>query len=130
MINQELLFIEDFEELQRPLFRGGNSSNPNFSHTRGLKYLTIYDRQGVAYVRANSNGFSMFDHITTGMKKQGKNVWKIKKGAVIPAGLTVVSDGTSGKKGHYMIAPEKDMPLVKYLGLLKNRCGLMTVEVN
>lgn len=119
MINQELLFIEDFEELQRPLFRSGNSSNPNFSHTRALKDLTIYDRQGVSYVRANGNGFSTFDHITTGMKKQGKNVWKIKKGAVIPLGLKVVSDKTPGKKGHYMIAAEMDMPLMKYLGLLQ-----------
>ncbi|GAB2190540.1 hypothetical protein MAH1_21480 [Sessilibacter sp. MAH1] len=119
MISPELLFIEDFEELQRPLFRSGNADNPNFSRNRALKDISIYDKNGITYVRANGNGFSTFDHITTGMKRQGKNVWKIKKGAIIPAGLKIVHDRTPMKKGHFMIAPDKDMPLMKYLGLLQ-----------
>jgi len=119
VISPDLLFIEDFEELQRPLFRSGNSTSPNFSQNRALKDILIYERAGVAYVRANGNGFSTFDHITTGMKRQGKNVWKIKKGVSIPIGLKVVHDRTPTKKGHFMIAPDKDMPLMKYLGLLQ-----------
>lgn len=119
MISPELLFIEDFEELQRPLFRSGNASNPNFSQNRALKDIALFERAGVTYVRANGNGFSTFDHITTGMKRQGKNVWKIKKGIPIPSGLKIVHDRTPTKKGHFMIAPDKDMPLMKYLGLLQ-----------
>jgi hypothetical protein len=30
-----------------------------------------------------------------------------------------VHERTPGKKGHYMIAPVNDMPLMKYLGLLQ-----------
>ncbi len=119
MINPELLFIEDFDELQRPLYRSGNSSSPNFSQNRALKDVPIYDKNGITYVSANGNGFSTFDHITSGMKRQSKNVWKIKKGIIIPLGLKVVHDRTPGKNGHFMLAPDKDMPLMKYLGLLQ-----------
>lgn len=126
MISNELLFIEDFEELQKPLFRSGNSSSPNFSQHRALKDIAVYQKTGVAYVRANGNGFSTFDHITTGMKRQGKNIWMIKKGITIPFGLKIVHDRTPGKKGHYMIAPNQDMPLMKYLGLLQELGADMT----
>ncbi len=54
------------------------------------------------------------------MKRQGKNVWKIKKGALIPQGLRIIHDRTPTKKGHFMIAPDRDMPLMKYLGLLQD----------
>ena len=119
MINQKLLFIENFEELQRPLYRSGNASSPNFSQNRALKDVITYEKTGMTYVRANGNGFSTFDHITTGMRRQGKNVWKIKKDALIPSGLKIVHDGTPTKEGHFMIAPERDMPLMSYLGLLQ-----------
>jgi len=126
MISPELLFIEDFEELQRPLFRSGNASSPNFSQNRALKDISAYEKSGIVYVRANGNGFSTFDHLTTGMKHQGKNVWKIKKGVTIPFGLKIVHDRTPTKKGHFMIAPDKDMPLMKYLGLLQELGSDMT----
>jgi len=126
MISTELLFIENFEELQRPLFRSGNSSSPNFSQNRALKDVITYEKSGVVYVRANGNGFSTFDHLTSGMKRQSKNVWKIKKGATIPTGLKIVHDRTPTKKGHYMISPDKEMPLMKYLGLLQELGSDMT----
>lgn len=126
MINQELLYIEDFDELQRPLYRSGNASSPNFSQNRALKDVSVYDKNGIPHVRANGNGFSTFDHITSGMKRQGKNVWKIKKGIPIPQGLKIVHDRTPNKKGHFMIAPERDMPLMKYLGLLQELGSDMT----
>lgn len=128
-----MLYIENFDELQRPLFRSGNASSPNFSQNRALRDVSVYDKNGVIYVRANGNGFSTFDHITSGMKRQGKNVWKIKQGAIIPNGLKIVHDRTPNKKGHYMIAPDQDMPLMKYLGLLQElgsdmvRCVKLTV---
>ncbi len=134
MISPELLFIEDFDELQRPLYRSGNSTSPNFSQNRALKDVPVYEKNGIAYVRANGNGFSTFDHITSGMKRQGKNVWKIKKGIVVPQGLKIVHDRTPSKKGHFMIAPERDMPLMKYLGLLQElgsdmtKCVKLTVQ--
>ncbi len=119
MINTKLLFIENFDDLQRPLFRSGNSLSPNFSQSRALKDISVYEKSGITYVRANGNGFSTFDHITSGMKRQGRNIWKIKKGILVPTGLIIVHDRTPTKKGHFMIAPDKDMPLMKYLGLLQ-----------
>ncbi|WP_166840335.1 hypothetical protein [Rheinheimera pleomorphica] len=126
MISFELLYIENFEELQRPLYRSGNSVSPGFSESRALKDIVTYERAGIAYVKANGNGFSTFDHITTGMKRQGKNVWMIKKGIPIPAGLKIVHDRTPTKTGHFMIAPETDMPLMKYIGLLQELGGDMS----
>ena len=134
MINSELLFIEDFELLQRPLFRGGNASSPNFSENRALKDISVYQKSGINWVRANGNGFSTFNHITTGMIRQGKNVWKIKKNIPIPLGLKIIHDRTPTKKGHFMIAPNEDMPLMKYLGLLQelgsdmNKCVKLTPQ--
>lgn len=126
MINPELLFIEDFLELQRPLYRSGNASSPNFSATRALRDILVFERNGIPYVKADGNGFSTFDHVTTGMKQLGRNVWKIRKGSALPAELRIVQDRTPGKKGHYMIAPLNDMPLMKYLGLLQELAADMT----
>jgi len=126
VVNKELLFIEDFKELQRNLFRSGNSSNPNFSQSRAVKDISIFEKAGVDYVKANGNGFSTFDYITTGMKRQGKNVWMIKRGVSLPLGLIIVHDRTPTKRGHFMIAPDSDMPLTKYLGLLLDLGSNMT----
>ncbi|MCF6257098.1 MAG: hypothetical protein L3K25_12505 [Gammaproteobacteria bacterium] len=53
------------------------------------------------------------------MKKPGKKIWKIKKGAELPSELKIVKDMRPANKGHYMIAPAEDMPLRKYLGFLE-----------
>lgn len=53
------------------------------------------------------------------MRNPGKKVWRIKKGAILPPELKLVKDQRPGHKGHYMIAPSKNMPLKKYLGLLE-----------
>jgi hypothetical protein len=119
MISETLLFIKDIDELQRPLFRSGNATSPNFSENRALKDLLTFEKNGVVHVRANGNGFSTFSYITEGMKLQGKNVWIIIRGARLPESIRLVHDRTPGKRGHYMLAPEKDMPLMKYLGLLQ-----------
>ncbi len=57
MISPELLFIEDFDELQRPLFRSGNASSPNLVKTVLLKIfqsmknqaLHIYEQTEMAF---------------------------------------------------------------------------------
>ena len=70
-------------------------------------------------VIANGNGFSAFGHLTKIMKKPGKKIWKIKKGAKLSPELRLVKDMRPANKGHYMIAPAEDMPLKKYLGFLE-----------
>lgn len=70
-------------------------------------------------VVANGNGFSAFDHLTKIMRKPGKKVWKIVKGAALPQELKIVKDMRPGHEGHYMVAPSKSMTLKKYLGVLE-----------
>ncbi|GAB2196849.1 Tse2 family ADP-ribosyltransferase toxin [Sessilibacter sp. MAH4] len=81
--------------------------------------MLISKINGVDIVIANGNGFSAFNYITPSMKRPKKKIWKIRKGASIPQGLKLVRDLRPGHDGHYMIAPERNMPLKKYLGLLE-----------
>ena len=66
------------------------------------------------------------------MKKPGKKVWKISKGAFLPKELKIVKDMRQGHEGHYMIAPAIKMTLKKYLealeelGLDRSRIKLVT----
>jgi hypothetical protein len=53
------------------------------------------------------------------MRKPGKKVWRVNKGASLPKELKLVKDGRPGHEGHYMIAPSTNMPLKKYLGILE-----------
>lgn len=53
------------------------------------------------------------------MQKPGKKIWRIKKGVPLPMELKLVEDKRPGHKGHYMIAPAMNMPLMKYLGVLE-----------
>jgi len=128
------LYILDVVEFSKDLFRMGNSTWPGFSEDRARIDLEIRLINDVEVVIANGNGFSAFDHITTAMKKPGKKVWKIRKGAIIPHGLKLVEDKRPGHKGHYMIAPQESMPLLKFLGLLEelgmDRTRVVRVDVN
>lgn len=119
MISPGDFFLMDVVDIPFELFRGGNASGFQFHEDRALKDCVTYQKDGVIYVRANLTGFSCFDHITDRMKKQGKNVWKLKKGALIPPELKLVKDQRRGHEGHFMLAPIKDMPLRKYIGLLE-----------
>ncbi|WP_208296756.1 hypothetical protein [Massilia sp. CCM 8734] len=109
----------DLASLHLNLFRMGNSESPSFSETRGLKDCLVVEVNGILVIRANGNGFSAFDSITPLMKEKGKNIWKIKKNAILPDGIRVVKDMRPNHKGHFMLAPERDMPFLKYIGLLE-----------
>lgn len=73
---------------------------------------------GIKIVKANGNGFSAFSSITSTMKRKGKNIWKIKRGANLGE-IRIVKDMRPNHKGHFMLAPIKDMPFKKYLGILE-----------
>lgn len=119
MVNLDDLYIHDVNEFITDLYRMGNSTWPAFTEDRAKSDVVIRKNSGVDVVVANGNGFSAFSYITPIMKRPKKKVWKIKKGANIPAGLKLVQDLRPGHEGHFMIAPEKEMPLKKYLGLLE-----------
>lgn len=118
MVNIEDLYIMDVDNLHEDLYRMGNATSPSFSEERGIRDCLIVEIDGIKVVKANGNGFSAFNCITATMKRKGKNVWKIRKGAKLD-GIRVVKDMRPSHKGHYMLAPEKDMPFKKYLGILE-----------
>lgn len=135
MIAPDNLYIMDVTEFTAHLFRMGNATWPSFNEERARSDVRIELQNGIEAVIANGNGFSAFDHITPAMKKPGKFIWRIRKGARIPDGLRLVQDRSPGKApGHYMIAPAKDMPLKKYLGLLeelgmdRSRCEQLSAQ--
>lgn len=119
MISEEDLYIMDVKEFTKDLYRMGNATWPNFSESRARSDVVILDRGGIEEVMANGNGFSAFDHFTPIMKKPGKKIWRIKKGAALPKDLCLVKDKREGHEGHYMIAPVKKMTLQVYLDKLE-----------
>jgi len=119
MINKNDLYIYDIPEFTQDLFRMGNSTWPAFTEERAHSDVIIVNMEGIDMVIANGNGFSAFNYITPIMKRPNKKIWKIKKGGIIPPGLRLAEDMRAGHEGHFMIVPEQDMPLKKYLGLLE-----------
>ncbi|MEN9865783.1 MAG: hypothetical protein RL748_1373 [Pseudomonadota bacterium] len=119
MISLNELYIMDVASFTKDLYRMGNATWPAFTEERARTDVVILIQDGVEIVVANGNGFSAFDHMTKIMQKPGKKVWRIKKGADLPPELKLVKDRRPGHEGHYMIAPAKNMPLKKYLGVLE-----------
>lgn len=119
MIAPENLYIMDVGEFTKDLYRMGNAVWPAFNEERARVDVVITEIDGIETVMANGNGFSAFDHITNAMRKPGKKVWRIEKGALLPQELSLVEDKRPGHEGHYMIAPSMNMPLKKYLGALE-----------
>jgi len=120
MISLENLYIMDLNALHENLYRmAGVGPTTLFNEDRGLVDCTVLNRNGIKVVVANGNGFSAFSNITSIMKKPGKNVWMLKKGALLPDGLRIVKDLRKGHENHYMLAPARNMPYKKYLGLLE-----------
>ncbi|WP_020157750.1 Tse2 family ADP-ribosyltransferase toxin [Methylobacter marinus] len=119
MIATENLYIMDVAEFTKDLYRMGNATWPAFTEERARVDVVLVKQDGIEMVVANGNGFSAFDHLTKIMRKPGKKVWRIKKGASLPPELRLVKDKRPGHEGHYMIAPSKTMPLKKYLGALE-----------
>ncbi|HEY0684055.1 MAG TPA: hypothetical protein VGD45_17115 [Steroidobacter sp.] len=119
MVALENLFIMDVATFTKDLYRMGNATWPAFTEDRARVDVVIVQQDGIDTVLANGNGFSAYDHLTPVMKKPGKKIWRIKKGAELPKELKLVKDLRPGHEGHYMLAPAKTMPLKKYLGALE-----------
>lgn len=119
MVALEDLYILDVVEFTEHLYRMGNSTWPAFTEDRARVDLLIRTTGNIEVVVANGNGFSAFNHLTPIMQRPGKKVWRIKRGARLPEGIVLVKDIRTGHDGHFMLAPQRDMPLKKYLGLLE-----------
>ena len=134
MISTAEFFLMDITDLPFNLFRGGNATGFQFHEDRAQKDCVTYTKDGVIYVSANLTGFSCFNQITNRMRRQGKNIWKLKTGIVIRPELKLVKDQRRGHEGHFMLAPHKDMPLNDYIALIQElerdptKCVKLTPE--
>jgi len=129
MLSPDELYIMDVGEFTKDMFRMGNAKWPSFTEDRARVDVPIIREGGIEVVIANGNGFSAFDHITKAMTRPGRKVWRIRKGVALPQGIKLVKDIRRGYEGHYMLAPEKKMPLKKYLGILEE-LGLDRTKVD
>lgn len=119
MIAIEQLYILDIITFTEHIYRMGNATWPAFTEDRARKDLHILHTDRGDVVTANGNGFSAFNYITDNMRRPGQKVWRIARGSPLPDGIVLVEDRRPGHQGHFMLAPKKDMPLKKYLGLLE-----------
>jgi hypothetical protein len=71
--------------------------------------ISIYERNGVLWVAANSGGISTFSIVG-----RGKNWWQLDEGIEIPSELRVVNDYGN----HYLWEPSYAMQLENYTNAL------------
>ena len=119
MVSPADLYILDVTQFSKDFYRMGNGTWPLFTDERARIDVAVSVQNVVEVVVADGNGFSAFDTIIPAMRQQGRKVWRIMKGAVIPPELVLVKDLRPNHAGHYVIAPATTMPLKKYLGALE-----------
>lgn len=119
MIPTDDLYLMDVDALHKDLYRMGNSTWPAFTEQRALVDFVITKVDGEDTVLANGNGFSAFDHLTSIMKKPGKKVWRIRKGATLPKEVRLVKDLRPGHAGHYMLAVTENIPLRQLMAIME-----------
>lgn len=115
MIRPEFLYIEGADFILLDLYRFGNSSSPKLDSARPLKDIMVIKQHDIEVIIANGNGVSL----SSTFDPAKKNTWKLTRGTSIPAGLILVRDLRSGRGDHFLIAPNMNMPLAKYIGLLQ-----------
>ena len=108
------MFPKEFFILPEELFRLGNSESPKLSHVRSRDIDTV-EINGITVIRANGKGVSVFDKTGINESPMTGWVWRFPPNTRPPLGLKLVQD----KPHHYCIAPTQNMPVEKYVGLLK-----------
>ena len=111
-------YISDIREIERDLYRNGNSSIPKFVNKEGGlrpqdSKLQTDPRTGITYVLPSHAGVSASE-IFDG----GKNRWKITAGSIVPFGLAIAIDLVT--LGHIHIVATNRMKQSEYISLLEN----------
>ncbi len=95
-------------------FRVGTASSPRLDRVREDKDVDVYDQNGMAMVRANGKGISLFTDEEIQRTRFEGWAWKIPRGTSMPAKLSLNND----HPGHFMICPLTDMSVKEYKNLL------------
>ncbi|MFV1985012.1 MAG: hypothetical protein ACC657_15805 [Thiohalomonadales bacterium] len=117
MKTEKDFYISDIREIERDLYRNGNSNFPRFTNKEGSirpqdSKLSTDPRTGIVYVLPTHAGVSaqeVFDG--------GKNRWKIKVNSIIPSGLAIAVDLVT--LGHVHIVATRRMKQSEYISLLE-----------
>ncbi|WP_025565951.1 hypothetical protein [Psychromonas sp. SP041] len=118
MKTEKDFYISDIREIERDLYRNGNSEIPKFTNKDGNirpqdSKLSKDSRTGIVYVLPSHAGVSaseVFDG--------GKNRWKIKEKSIIPSGLAIAVDKVT--LGHVHIVATRRMKQSEYISLLED----------
>jgi hypothetical protein len=84
--------------------------------------FSVYDRNGIATIRANGFGVSLITEERLKKQRPGSYVWKLQANFPMPHGLGLNPDTrfhTPGQKpDHYFLCPQSDMTLGEYTARL------------
>lgn len=98
------------------LYRLGNAGGPRMDNVRD-KDVEKFDKEGVAWVKAQKGGISTFS-VSSGKDKE----WKAPAGASYPAKVYVYNDHGN----HWSWAPNEDMKMTDFTGLMATCNALFT----
>jgi hypothetical protein len=117
--------MSDFYIFPDEVFRVGNATSPLMSKIRADE-VSLREINGIRIVIANGRGISVFD--AKGLEKSTLSgwVWKFAGNLPLVPGLKLIPD--QDLPGYFHIAPDTDMPLDKYKGLLEEM-GMRAVKV-
>lgn len=118
MKTEKDFYISDIREIERDLYRNGNSSIPKFTNKDGDirpqdSKLQTDPKTGITYVLPSHAGVSASE-IFDG----GKNRWKITEDSIIPSGLAIAIDLIT--PGHVHIVATRRMRQSEYIFLLES----------
>ncbi|MFC6634016.1 hypothetical protein [Microbulbifer taiwanensis] len=110
-------YISDIRQIERDLYRNGNSNIPKFTNKDGNirsqdSKLMTDPHTGIVYVLPSHAGVSA-NEIFDG----GRNRWKIKANTPIPSGLAIAVDLVNA--GHVHIVATRRMKQSEYIALLE-----------
>jgi hypothetical protein len=114
-----------FSLVEQPIVRPGGKLRP-----ADIKIEIGPDGQEWVWARYYPGGISTFDKRNV-FKGYQWEYYRIEAGTVMPPGLAIVRDGYNRAYGatHYTIAPDWDMPLSQFKGLLSELARHMIREV-
>ena len=101
------------------LYRLGNSTSSRLDHVREETDVQTYERNGVKFVRATSEGISLLSEERAALVKRGGWLWKLPARLPLPIGLVLNND----RPGHFALCPASDMTIDEYRTLLSKVAG-------
>ena len=93
------------------LYRRGNTGGPRMAHVRVGKDVSIFQRDGIDWVQAQTGGISTFSS-----SGPGNLWWELPAGSEYPDDILVVNDHGH----HFSWEPRIDMPLTDFVELLES----------